>query len=187
LVIKIGLDIDGVVADSFPVFRRELNRHYGKDIARIDSHDMARVYDVEWEEINAFFDENVEYLFSEPKPMEGALETIKSWLTAKHEIVYITARRKGFEEKVTLEWLDRNNIPYNKEKTFFSGGASKASAVREFKLDIFIDDFMFNALEVAELNVPVLLLDAPYNQGKLPQGVTRCYNWEEIRCHVDKL
>jgi len=185
LGLKIGLDIDGVVADSFPIFRRELNKHYGKDISRIDNYDMSKVYDVGWGDISAFFDQNVEYLFSEPKPMKGSVETILFWLKAGHEIVFVTARKCGFEEKITMEWLKKNNIPY--EKTVFAGGASKTFAVREFSLDIFIDDFVSNALEIAAMSVPVLLLDAPYNQGKLPQGIKRCYNWEEIRCEIDKL
>ncbi|MGI5902295.1 MAG: 5' nucleotidase, NT5C type [Desulfitobacteriia bacterium] len=182
--LKIGLDIDGVVADSFPVFRAELNKYYGKNKTCIDNYNIAEVYGVAWEEIGAFFEKNVEYLFSQPQPMEGALETITSWLKTGHEIIYVTARGRGVEERITLEWFEKHKIPY--KEIVFAEGKSKTFAVQEYKLDIFVDDFPSNALEIAALNVPVLLFDAPYNQGKLPQGVTRCYNWDDVRKEVEK-
>lgn len=183
--IKIGLDIDGVVANSFPVFLQELNKHYGKNVAKIDSYDMTDLYGATWQEIDKFFAENMEYLFLEPEPMEGAIANIKSLLQAGHEISFITARKPGAEEEVTLRWFQKYNIPAT--RTNFVGGRSKVPAVRKFGLDVFVEDFMSNALEIAEIGVPVLLLDAPYNEGETPSGVTRCYNWEDIRYHIDRL
>ena len=146
---------------------------------------MAKLYDVTWDEMEVFFERNMEYLFREPRPMPGAVENIQAWLEDGHEITFITARKPGAEEKVTLEWFGKYGIPIN--RAFFSGGASKTFAVKKCELDVFVEDFMSNALEIAALEVPVLLLDAPYNQGKLPLGVTRCYNWEEIRLQIKRL
>jgi len=181
--LKIGLDIDGVVADSFAVFRRELNKHYGKEITKFDDYDMSKLYNVAWEDMSAFFEQNMEYLFSTPAPMDGAVETIHAWLGEGHEIFYITARKCGAEERVTLKWFDRNNIP--RDKAIFVGEASKTFAIKQFAIDIFVEDYMGNALEIAAAGVPVLLLDAPYNQGKTPKGVTRCYNWKEIKAQIN--
>mgnify|MGYP000846290586 FL=1 len=181
----IGLDIDGVVADSFPVFLEELNRHYGKDITKIDNYDMTKVFDVDGDDLESFFNENVEYLFSAPKPMPGALETIDSWLRAKHEIIFVTARGGDREEKITLDWFEKYNLP--QDKIIFTGGLSKTFPVKKYGINVFVDDFMTNALEIAAIGVPVLLMNAPYNQGKLPHGVKRCFNWEEIRCCVQDI
>lgn len=185
MTLKIGLDIDGVTADSFPVFLTELNKYYGKNVTEISNYNISKLYDVAWDDMEKFFTENIEYLFLEPKPMEGALENIQKWLQAEHEIIFITSRKPGVEEKVTLQWFNRYGIP--KDKVVFTGGLSKTFAVQEFGIDIFVDDFLSNALEIAALGLPVLLFDAPYNQGKLPKGVTRCCNWEEIKCRVDEL
>jgi len=185
LSFTIGLDIDGVVADSFPVFLEELNKYYGKDITKIDNYDISKVYDVDGDDLDVFFDNNVEYLFTAPKPMPGAVENIDSWLRAKHEIIFVTARKKGKEEEVTQKWFERYNLP--KDKIIFTGGLSKTFAVKKYGVDVFVEDFITNALEIAALGVPVLLLDAPYNQGKLPQGVIRCSNWQEIKCCVQKI
>lgn len=183
--LTIGLDIDGVVADSFTVFMKELNKHYGKNVTEIDNYDMTKVYDVCGDDLEAFFDHNMEYLFITPKPMEGAVETIYSWLEAGHDIVFVTARKCGAEEEVTLKWFDKNGIP--RDKAVFMGGLSKTFAVKEYDIDVFVEDFMTNALEIASTGIPVFILDASYNQGKLPRGVTRCYNWEEIKCQIDQL
>lgn len=183
--LKIGLDIDGVVADSFVVFRRELNKHYGKEITKFDDYDMSKLYNVAWEDMSAFFAQNMEYLFSTPVPMDGAVATIHAWLREGHEIFYITARKCGAEERVTLKWFDQNNIP--RAKAVFVGEASKTFAVKQFAIDIFVEDYLGNALEIAAAGVPVLLLDAPYNRGKTPRGVTRCYNWKEIKARIDDL
>lgn len=183
--LKIGLDIDGVVADSFPVFRRELNKHFGKDIFEINSYDMSKLYNIPADDLNSFFVTNMEYLFLAPNPKEGVVETIQEWLKAGHQIVYVTARKKGEEERITQKWFDRYEIP--REKTVFVGSNSKTIAIKEFSLDVFVDDFLSNAVEISELGVPVFLMDAPYNQGKLPQGVTRCFNWQELNCHIRRI
>lgn len=184
LRLRIGLDIDGVVADSFPVFIRELNKHYGKDITELKTYNMTDIYGVEWDEMSQFFHDNMEYLFSAPKPMPGAVEGINDLVESGHEIVYVTARAPGAEEILTCKWFDDNKIYRN--ETFFTGGLSKKFAVKENEIDIFVDDFMTNALEVASLGVPVLLMDSPYNQGKLPQGVSRCYCWDDILCQINQ-
>lgn len=183
--LKIGLDIDGVVADSFPVFLRELNSHYGKDVKELKNYDMTEIYGVAWEEMSQFFHDNMDYLFSAPKPIEGAVESINYLLEAGHEVIYVTARAPGAEEKITCKWFDDNNIYRN--KAYFTGGLSKTFAVKENKIDIFVDDFMTNALEIVALGVPVLLMDSPYNQGKLPQGVIRCYCWDDVLSHINRL
>lgn len=185
MMLKIGLDIDGVVADSFPVFIAELNKHYGKDITELENYDMAKVYNVNWEDMNQFFVDNMEYLFSLPLPMKGAVESIKTLLARGHEIIYVTARKCGAEERMTLKWMAENKIPC--EKIVFMGAESKTFAVREHGIDLFIEDFMSNALEIEAMGVPVLLLDAPYNRGKLPQGVIRCRDWSEIMCQIEEI
>lgn len=182
--LKIGLDIDGVVADSFPVFREELNKHYGKDVTKIDHHDISKVYDVAWDELSIFFDENMERMFSAAKPMKGSVKGILSLLEEGHEVIFVTARKNGAEEEVTLKWFERYEIP--RDKGIFTGGLSKTSAVRKYGIDIFVDDFLTNVLEIASLGIPVLLLDAPYNQGVLPEGIIRCHSWEDILFHIEQ-
>lgn len=182
--LKIGLDIDGVIADSFPVFTEELNRKYGKNVPQIDNYDFGKVYDVAWEELDCFFSQNMEYLYSTPEPVSGSVESILSLVAAGHEIVYVTARKAGAEEQVTIKWMEEKQIPY--AERVFTGGDSKTLAVKEYGINVFVDDFISNSKEIASIGVPVLLLDAPYNQGKLPEGVIRCYSWNDVVSHIER-
>jgi hypothetical protein len=61
----------------------------------------------------------------------------------------------------------------------------KPRIVRERRLDLLIEDERALALATAEASAPVLLFDRPWNQGELPQGVTRVKTWDEVRRLVE--
>lgn len=174
---RIGIDIDGVVSDSYPAWLGELNRHYGKNITVLEDYEMHLVFDVPYDDMNHFFVKNVEHLFDIPRPMKGAREGLERILQAGHEVVYVTARSQD-EEKYTLNWMKKYGIPY--EQILFTGEKSKVDYVKQWKLEFFIEDYMVNAQAISEAGVPVLLLNASYNQGKLPERVTRCHSWQDI-------
>jgi len=176
---RIGVDIDGVVSDSYPFWLPELNRHFGKNIATIDNYNIHTVYDVPGEEMNEFFVNNAEYLFSNTKPVPGAREGIETLQREGHEIIYITARTTE-ERDVTLRWFKKNEIPYREDHVLFTGLRSKLDLVKVWGIEAFVEDYLVNASMIAAAGVPVFLLDADYNRSDLPAGVTRCYNWPEI-------
>ena len=173
----IGIDIDGVVSDSYTAWLGELNRHYDKNITVLEDYEMHLVFDVPWDDMNSFFVENVERLFSIPNPVKGAREAIVKLLQDGHQIIYITARTPE-EEKYTTAWMEKHGIPY--DKILFTGLKSKVDLVRQHNVELFIEDYMKNAKAISGIGVPVLLLDATYNQQELPQGVIRCKDWSEI-------
>lgn len=174
---RIGVDIDGVIADSYPAWLQELNRHYGKNITVLEDYEMHLVFDVPWDDMNDFFVKNTEKLLSIPKPMAGAKEGIETLIREGFEIVYVTARTPE-EKTVTLRWLRKYGIPH--EHVLFTGFKSKVDLIKQWGMAAFIEDYMLNAKKIAESGVPVFLLNASYNQGELPNGVTRCRNWDEI-------
>jgi len=47
-------------------------------------------------------------------------------------------------------------------------------------MEVFIEDYLVNAREIASIGVPVFLLNTSYNQGRLPAGVVRCHEWLDI-------
>jgi len=177
--VRIGVDIDGVVSDSYPFWLTELNLHFGKDIAVIDDYEMHLVFDVSKEVINDYFVCNAERLLMTPKPICGAKEGIETLLREGHEIIYITARTPE-ERDVTVRWLTMCGIPHKHEHVLFAGITSKLDLVKLWKIEAFIEDYQVNARLIAESGVPVFLLNASYNQQELPTGITRCQSWEEI-------
>jgi len=181
---RIGVDIDGVVSDSYPAWLQELNLHYGKKITVINDYNMHLVFDVPWDDMNSFFTDNVERLFMIAEPVCGAKEGIQSLLRAGHEIIYITARTLE-EEDVTVRWLTMHGIPY--EHVLFTGLRSKVDLVKQWGIEAFIEDYQVNATMIAETGVPVFLLDASYNQVDLSSGITRCQSWNEILEEIQRL
>lgn len=181
---RIGVDIDGVISDSYTVWLGELNQYYGKNISVLEDYEMHLVFDVPWDDMNNFFVQNVEKLFMLPHPMKGAKQGIESLLAEGHEVIYVTARSTE-EEEVTLRWMDKYRIPY--ENILFSGLKSKVELVKQWQLEFFIEDYMKNAKAIADSGVPVLLLNASYNQGELSKGIKRCKNWMEIVNEIHKI
>jgi len=182
---KIGVDIDGVIADIFPILRRELNEYFQKDITEIDQHNIAKMYDVTWPEVSDFFEARADRLFGAPELVNGAREAIQTLEKAGHKIFFITARRQGREQEITLKWLKQHGFPL--DDVHCVGQHSKVDTVRLCGLDIFIEDSDRNAVEIAaQAGIPVCLLDTPYNQGQLPEPVIRCRDWPEILSVIDK-
>ncbi|MDA8441333.1 MAG: hypothetical protein M0Z55_03060 [Peptococcaceae bacterium] len=180
---RLGVDIDGVVADSYPFWLGELNRYYGKDIKAIHRYEMHLIFDVPWEHMNQFFVANVENLFMAPTPMPGA-RTALAKLSIEHEIILVTARRE-VEEEITRRWLELHQIPFT--KLMVVGDRSKAEVCAEEGIDLFVEDYAINAALIAASGMPVLILDATYNRVELPQNVIRCYNWGQIYQTILKL
>ncbi|HBV88490.1 MAG TPA: hypothetical protein DEF42_18055 [Desulfosporosinus sp.] len=174
---RIGIDIDGVVSDSYPFWLQELNRHYGKNIPVVDDYDMHLAFGVSSEDMNNFFDNNVERLLMMPEPIPGAKEGIEALLRDGHEIIYVTARTPE-QKDLTLQWFLLKEIHH--EHVLCTGFGSKAEVVKEWGIEAFIEDYQVNAKLIAECGVPVFLLDASYNQEELPQGIIRCHNWKDI-------
>lgn len=178
---RIGIDIDGVVSDSYRAWVRELNQHFGTNILELKNYNLCVDFGVSWEEMGKFFEENVAYLFQIPEPMAGAKEGIERLLNKGHEITYVTARSLN-QKEYTLNWMKKHKIPH--EEILFTGMESKVDYILKWDLEVMLEDFLGNAQEIAEAGVPVLLLDASYNQGELPAGIIRCQDWQEIVARI---
>jgi len=180
---RIGVDIDGVVCDSYPSWLGELNRHYGKEIKELHSYEMHLLFEVPYEDMNNFFVENVEHLFTVPQPMPGvkkALEIIRR----EHQVYLVTARRPE-EEEITRKWLVAHEIPF--DELMMVGDRRKWDVCKEHKLEMFIEDYAGNAIGIAQAGLPVIIFDAPYNRDQLPDGIKRCYNWGQVLQRIKEL
>jgi uncharacterized HAD superfamily protein len=175
---RIGVDIDGVLADSLPLWVKELNYYFKKDkgLQEIQMHNVSRIYGITVEEMLGFLHERGSFLMTSPQPLAGA-EYYLNQLKKNHEIFIVTARDEKFARE-TENWLYKNNLPY--DELLFLGSHDKREACLTNELNVLIDDTLRISLEVSAVGVPVLLMDAPYNQGDLPELVYRVHSWEDI-------
>lgn len=173
---RIGIDIDGVIVDTINFIAAVLTKSYGYTIKPGDvAHRLGEI-----ENINNFFAENGEYLLCTLAPMEKSIEILDR-LDQEHEIFLISARFRAYYD-LTLNWLNKYGI--RATEVLFTEGKSKTDLCKEYRIELFIEDSAINALEIAELNIPVLLVNTEYNQTAEGRRIIRCDNWDEIYDYI---
>lgn len=112
----------------------------------------------------------------EAAPMPGARE-ILTMLHGQHAVHFVSAREERMRA-VTEGWLKQHRMPY--DSLTLLGDPNKAWKARQLECDLFIEDSLDNAIQLAGAGFAVALLDCSYNQGRLPARVLRVRHWNEI-------
>jgi len=182
--LKIGIDIDNVISDSYPAYIDRFNEVYQTNIRY---EEIVDFYYLEkyWKENGRRKSFSIELLLHDEEfqltlpPFNQAREIIRKWHKKGFLIHYITAR-PPFTEKVTKKWLRMHGFFAGATVDFCdyrSDAKFKKEVADKLDIDILIED----SKEIAEtVKIPVLLLDRPWNQGNLPGNVFRVKSWEEI-------
>jgi uncharacterized HAD superfamily protein len=177
----IGIDIDGVLADSDPSFRAHLQKIYQRPFLRKDVvyFDYQKCFGLSLVQIEDFWQTfSAQGKWEKIKVIPGALSVLKHF--NKKDIILITAR-PDYLKKETLSWLKMNKIPYS--RLLFMAGESKHHDVlaHKLKFDYFIEDRFEYSRDLADLGIKVLLLNYPWNKkfGEYP-GITRVNSWKDI-------
>lgn len=145
---KIGLDIDGVIAD-FMLAWHELHPEIPRDPDRYD------------------FDKNIIQRFDEMREA-GTLNDfylgIKPLLKPEdipfEPHCYVTAR--PVDTKISKTWLKKYGFP-NKRVITIPTGTSKVDAMKDAGIEIFIDDYYRNFSELNDAGITTYLYTAPWN------------------------
>jgi uncharacterized HAD superfamily protein len=143
---KIGLDIDGVIADfngglndKFPELKEKITEYWN------DPKLVARFKEVKRE--NAFW--------SNLKPL------VKHKDIPFEPYCYITSR--SIDIKITQKWLDDNGFP--KAPLHCVGeNESKVKIAKELNVDYFVDDKYENFVDLNRAGICCFLLDQPWNK-----------------------
>lgn len=189
---KIGIDIDGVVADFFKKFLEFYNKKTGNNIlienwVTYNFWDFLPITKEEgWELMNEFYllDD-----FDEMPLIEGAKEAILQ-LSKENEVYIITARPLKWGEK-TKRFFDKH-FPGEKIKLIYCRDDKdkviyKREICNNLGINILIEDYRDIALQCAEIGVRVILLDSLYNKNIRHENVIRAKNWNEILEKINEL
>ena len=181
---KIGIDMDDVIADTIDEFIKFFNDKYYKNI-QLSEWKNYHTWDCDFfkgdkSEGIALFDEFFCLKAQKIKPIKDSRE-ILSELGKNNELFIITSRDIRFKNE-TEKFLTQN-FPSINFKIIFSGeiygGKSKSQIARELNLDFMIDDNLDYAEACVQEGIRVLLFDKPWNQGDSGK-VERVYDWKEI-------
>lgn len=190
---KIGIDIDDVLADSLPYFVRAFSRRFGLEVDLADAawQISERFPQIPHREAHDFFSELIEAGFFSSRPLlPGAKDAVERLAEDGHRLYIITGRAPK-DEAVTRNWLTHVGLLSRFEAVVHrareSVGRHKSGAACELQLDLFIEDELVVASAVAETAIPVLLFDRPWNRGSLPRNVQRVRSWTEVLTQVAEL
>lgn len=199
-MIKIGIDIDNVISESYPAYLSKFNSQFNTSIRMEQIREfyfLNRYIEVNRVEKSRkmveFIDEMVldETFQMEISAVEDAAKIIKAWSKKHWRIHYVTARPIKMQ-RVTINWLKKYGFwvknakvdLFNGKQGFYNDVPYKKEVADKNKLDIFIED----AIEIARgMDIPVFLLDKPWNQGSVPKNVIRVGFWREIEEKLPKV
>ncbi|MDB5254203.1 MAG: uncharacterized protein JWL80_269 [Parcubacteria group bacterium] len=184
----IGVDLDDVLLNFNDAFIEFHNLKYGSSYNRSDLttfHYMKNQWGIDIQEslkrLDDFYrsEHHIKSL-----PVDGSVDAMTELL--KNNVIHIvTASPEEFKENI-LAWLNVHfgdkfkNIHFIR-KTIFDGKAkNKRDICKELNIEVFIDDAIHNAEDIISGNIPVILLDTPWNQGYEGSLITRAYSWADV-------
>jgi len=182
---KIGIDIDGVIADFVGGFLDFSNKKFGYNHSMEDwkTYDLWDFLPFSKEEGKRLMEEFYEEgWIDDLNLIEGSKEAIIN-LLAENEIKLITAR--------PLRWKKGTEVFINKHFSEFSievlharapddSWINKSTICNEKEIEIMIEDNGKYALDCAENGIRVILLNTPYNQEEIHENIIRADNWDNI-------
>lgn len=180
---RIAIDIDGTItrADAFIPFINDFFKmnFTGKDIT---SYDFSGALGVD---VSDLFNQTDDTMYRSLAARQYAPAIIQDLHTTS-DVHLVTARPKRWAE-ATRYWLNQHNIPV-KQLSFHGGDEPKKQFLSRLQPHVVIEDNPGIALfAVEELGVPVILLDAPYNQSCLHPSIHRVTNWKDLKRIVSNL
>lgn len=188
----IGFDLDDVLLNFndalFPYHNKRFGTNYNR--THIKTFDLGELWQCSREEVEKrILDFYHSQEHHEALPVEGAIEVINN-LKDRHDLFVITARPEELKHE-TLSWLEQHFPKMFKAVHFtnhFHGSnnrRAKGDVCLEIGVETFIEDSLHNANDVARLGIPVLLLDAPWNQEEIKLPIKRIYSWREVGDHFE--
>jgi hypothetical protein len=182
---RLGVDFDGVIADMNTVITEISAKHLGIDLDPTETENYFLRYcyggislDMEREIINeALTIESTKKL----KPIEGAIEALIEWQEVTGDLIQIVTARE--DSKILAPFLEKYMI--NKMSfTIHYGIRPKGEFCRNLGMTAFLDDFVFNLIDLANHGIVPLIFDQPYNRQanrRFSRLAQRIYSWEHFR------
>ena len=184
--LRIGIDVDDVLAESLPGYLEAFRRRFGHDVKLEDAAwEIFRRYpEISATQMWGFFSELEASDFLGTRPLyPEAVEAVRTLSASGHRLFVVTGRLSQHREH-TRRLLERAGLLGVFEELAHRDGQPapeyKTRMVRELRLDLLIEDELPVALAAAAVPIPVLLFDRPWNRGELPTGLTRVTDWSQV-------
>lgn len=180
-MIKIGFDMDGVIAESNELLCQVINEILGMNVVPNDftEYGIEKCLGLSQEQVQTIVDEfcTVEQT-CKLKPMSGAIEFLQDWHKLGHDIHIITNRKN--EEPLYLffeKYLP--NICIN-----IHHANPKGRLIKKLGCSHFIDDRPLTILDLANEGIYPIIYSQPYNLNlgrRLEKLALRIFSWGDMR------
>ncbi len=172
---RIGLDLDGTLAQMWERMTREL-QEAGHPVEYEQFYPQAGYAPVlTAEETRRFYADHRSLLRRSYDIYPGVRAVLD--LLSDNEFVAVTTRVTEEEPcPDTVFWIGKHALPIPQ----VVHSADKAASCRKEGVDVLIEDTAEEALKVAEAGVPVFLFDKHYNRHVDHPLVTRFTHWVEV-------
>jgi uncharacterized HAD superfamily protein len=180
---KLGFDIDGVIANFSDILLKTVKTTYGLTLTENDitSFSLSTVLGITRAEETQLITD----ILQQDLPIyPGAKETLEQLSREGHSIYLLTGRYAPLRD-LTQTWLKTKGVPYNELHLLEIG---KKYQVNIAGLDVIVEDSLEEALEWSSRVKTVLLYDHPYNQTLNVKNLTkRVFSWSEIYQEIHRL
>jgi 5'(3')-deoxyribonucleotidase len=187
---KIGVDMDEVIADTLPEYINFLNdtEKLGLTRDRFTRYYTWDTWDGSDTEKVALFDRyyKSEY-FYKVKPIAGALEGLQK-LSENHELYIITSRPDEVAQPTEL-WL-KKYYPNLFSGVYYANyrlNRKKSDICKTLEVQLMIEDSLEYALNCAENDIDTILLKFPWNNRELSHPrINRVDSWNEVPSAIER-
>lgn len=165
---KVGCDIDGVIAESSKELARRVSIQYGIDTTAIetglyDDFFAENGLDNKWLE-KQFQDE---WFWTKAEPYSENIDALLSWAEQGHEIHLITGRNEKFTSMVTRGWLRRNNL--SNMILSFAPIMHKIDYIKLHEIPVMFEDRFFEANKIGSFGIQSFVVRRPWNEAYEPR------------------
>ena len=171
---KIGIDIDNVIANTFAELVPYYNRFMGYESTPEEV--VATMKRRKLKMLHYYFKAWQDKVMTKISVIAGAAETIKDW-HGQHEISLITSRMSIFNRQ-TRQWLNNHSVPFHS----LYHAKEKTKHLKANGCQIFIEDNFEECEILADHCERVFLLDYPWNRrATTKSNIIRVENWQQIK------
>lgn len=163
---RVGIDIDNTITN-LDITLAQMARFYDKPVPTIDmitDFNLSSVYGISVDESREFWREMEHTICDTAEVNHERLDNLYRLFTNHNTDIYIITSRGEEYYDVTKNWLNRNCITH--KELIMTGGKSKVDVLRDYDIEVMIDDksSLFHEVKEAGLKTLMVCIDYPYNQ-----------------------
>lgn len=176
--LNICIDIDGTITSPYH-FLPYLNSMYNRELTEDDfiTLDWKELYGEDIEDLLSKFHNEYIHAYTEAEVVEGAKDIITE-LNQNNNLYFVTARNESLTD-ITTNWLNQSG--FSDIEVYLLGSDYKIEKAQELGCNLFIEDNPWNAIQIANVGIDVILIDANYNKDTEHERITRVKDWNQIK------